>query len=147
MSIWKISFDAQQPQKLITDSLFNEPKRHKRHYDAVRICSFEQKNTTAANSFSTRRRKQTTKDGLPLFVASSTPRTTPAVFSDRHQPPMTFLLQLHDEVAVAFHSGKQHAGSRLLCCSWRKPLHSCHPALDVHDEVWVRPFVTSRFHT
>ena len=105
------------------------------------------KSTTAANSFSTRRRKQTTKDGLPLFVASSTPRTTPAVFSDRHQPPMTFLLQLHDEVAVAFHSGKQHAGSRLLCCSWRKPLHSCHPALDVHKEVWVRPFVTLRFYT
>ena len=154
MSIWKIgelsSFGAQQSQNL-TDSLFNEPKRHKRHqrhYDAVRICSFEQKSTTAANSFSTRRRKQTTKDGLPLFVAtSSTPRTTPAVFSDRHQPPMTFLLQLHDEVAVDFHSGKQHAGSRLLCCSWRKPLHSCHPALDVQDEVWVRPFVISRFYT
>jgi len=37
------------------------------------------KSTTAANSFSARRRKQTTKYGLHLFVASSTPRTTPAV--------------------------------------------------------------------
>ena len=72
MSIWKIdelSFGAQQPQKL-TDSLFNEPKRHKRHqrlYDAVRICSFEQKKHNSSQQLFYKKKK-TNDEVRPSFV-------------------------------------------------------------------------------
>ena len=69
MSIWKISFGAQYPQKL-TDSLFNEPKRHKRHqrhYDAVRICSFEQKKHNSSQQLFYKKKK-TNDEVRPSFV-------------------------------------------------------------------------------